>query len=270
MAINSWLASCAAFSQSGTTIDRWNPADTSHPLWAQRFSEFNGVGAFTTGTTTAASVTKTINRFVPGEPWRVDGYNTTYNGDYARIDMEFMAGASVVLAVSIRDPVAFKNVIHVGNTVGTLAAKPSFGTYPSVGGILVADVDGIRYTPREGSDADTTAFFHAKDLSSVNAVRFTARAYTGYTAVLQLCAHARVEIMGRLRGVVKDASDAPAARLVRAVREDTGAYMGSATSDATTGGYSIATDYSGAHTLLAYPAAGENLPALALRGVTPL
>lgn len=72
-----------------------------------------------------------------------------------------------------------------------------------------------------------------------------------------------------LAGLVRDASNAPAARLIRALREDTGALVGSATSDAATGAYSIGTQYAGAHTLIAYPAAGEALPALALRGVIP-
>ncbi len=75
---------------------------------------------------------------------------------------------------------------------------------------------------------------------------------------------------GDLSGVVEDASGAPAARLVRAVREDTGAFVGTATSDATTGMYSIPATSEGAHTLIAYPAAGESLPALTLRGVVPV
>lgn len=75
---------------------------------------------------------------------------------------------------------------------------------------------------------------------------------------------------GDLSGAVENASGAPAARLVRAVREDTGAFVGTATSDATTGVYSIPATSEGAHTLIAYPAAGENLPALTLRGVVPV
>lgn len=73
-----------------------------------------------------------------------------------------------------------------------------------------------------------------------------------------------------LSGYIKDAANAPAARLVRALREDTGAAVGYATSDAVTGAYSIDTPHIGAHTLNAYPAAGENLPALTLRGVVPV
>lgn len=74
----------------------------------------------------------------------------------------------------------------------------------------------------------------------------------------------------QLSGTVKNASNAPAARLIRAMREDTGAFVGEATSDAITGAYTINCKSTGAHTLSAYPAAGENLPALTLRGVVPV
>ncbi len=75
---------------------------------------------------------------------------------------------------------------------------------------------------------------------------------------------------GSFSGTVMSASGAPAARLVRAMREDTGAFGGSATSDAGTGAYSIPATSEGAHTLIAYPGTGEDLPALLLRGVTPV
>lgn len=74
---------------------------------------------------------------------------------------------------------------------------------------------------------------------------------------------------GAFSGTVRDASGALAARLVRATRDDTGAFGGSTTSDAGTGAYSIPATADTAHTILAYPAAGENLPVLALRGVVP-
>lgn len=272
MTVGSWLASCAACSQAGTTIDRYDPAATTHPLWAQRFSEFQTTGAFVSGTGTTATVQKTINRFVPGEPWRVVARNLQYNGDYAQIDMEFIAGASIVLAVSLRSPASFKNVVHVADKLGVIVAgqKPSYGTYPNVDGVLIASNDGVRYTPIDGSTQNTTAFFHAKNLSAVTAVRFTVVAHTTYTAALSLAAYGYVQLMGRLQGTVNDASGNPAARLVRGLREDTGAVVGSATSDAATGFYSVPTEYGGASTLIAYPAAGENLPALALRGVVPI
>lgn len=75
---------------------------------------------------------------------------------------------------------------------------------------------------------------------------------------------------GELSGVVEDASGNPAARLIRAVREDTGDFAGSVISDGTTGEYLITTRVGSAHTLIAYPAAGESLPALTLRGVVPV
>lgn len=75
---------------------------------------------------------------------------------------------------------------------------------------------------------------------------------------------------GDLSGLVEDASGAPAARLVCAMREDTRAFAGSTVSDATTGAYKISVNSEGAHTLNFYPADGEDLPALVLRGVVPV
>lgn len=74
---------------------------------------------------------------------------------------------------------------------------------------------------------------------------------------------------GTFSGRVKDSANANAARLIRVMREDTGALVGSVTSDGSTGLYSITTPYEGAHTISAYPAAGESLPALTLSGVLP-
>ena len=73
-----------------------------------------------------------------------------------------------------------------------------------------------------------------------------------------------------LSGVVRDATNALAARKVAAYREDTNALVGTTTSDGTTGAYSIATPTDTAHTLVFYPAGGESLNALVLRGVLPI
>lgn len=72
-------------------------------------------------------------------------------------------------------------------------------------------------------------------------------------------------------GNVKDATGTNADRTVRAYREDTGAFVGSTTSDAGTGNYTLNSAYGGACTLVFYPAAGETaLNAVVLRGVTPV
>ena len=73
-----------------------------------------------------------------------------------------------------------------------------------------------------------------------------------------------------LFGTVRDATNALAARKVVASREDTNALVGTATSDATTGAYSIDTEVGTAHTLVFYPAPGESLNALVRRGVLPI
>lgn len=72
-------------------------------------------------------------------------------------------------------------------------------------------------------------------------------------------------------GNVKDATGANASRLIRAFREDTGAFVGAAVSDPVTGNYTLNSAYAGACTLVFYPDPGEgSLNALVLRGVTPV
>lgn len=73
-----------------------------------------------------------------------------------------------------------------------------------------------------------------------------------------------------LSGNVKNTAATNAARNIVVLREATGAVVGTATSDATTGNYSVATEMNDAHTIIAYPAAGESLPALVLSGVIPV
>ena len=73
-----------------------------------------------------------------------------------------------------------------------------------------------------------------------------------------------------LSGTVTGSTGSPAARAIRAIREDTGAYVGGVTSNATTGAYTIPTDHSGEHTVVAYPVTGDGFPALVHHGVIPV
>lgn len=73
-----------------------------------------------------------------------------------------------------------------------------------------------------------------------------------------------------LSGTVTGSTGSPAARAIRAIREDTGAYVGGVISDATTGAYTIPTDHSGEHTVVAYPVTDDGLPALVHHGVIPV
>lgn len=73
-----------------------------------------------------------------------------------------------------------------------------------------------------------------------------------------------------LSGTVTGSTGSPVARAIRAIREDTGAYVGGVISNATTGAYTIPTEYPGEHTVVAYPVTGENLPALVHHGVIPI
>lgn len=73
-----------------------------------------------------------------------------------------------------------------------------------------------------------------------------------------------------LSGTVTGSTGSPVARAIRAIREDTGAYVGKTISNATTGAYTITTEHPGEHTVVAYPVTGENLPALVHHGVIPI
>ena len=73
-----------------------------------------------------------------------------------------------------------------------------------------------------------------------------------------------------LSGTVTGSTGSPAARAIRAIREDTGAYVGGVISNATTGAYTIPTEHPGEHTVVVYPVTGENLPALVHHGVIPI
>ena len=73
-----------------------------------------------------------------------------------------------------------------------------------------------------------------------------------------------------LSGTVTGSTGSPVARAIRAIREDTGAYVGGVISNATTGAYTIPTTHAGEHTVVAYPVTGENLPALVHHGVIPI
>ena len=73
-----------------------------------------------------------------------------------------------------------------------------------------------------------------------------------------------------LSGTVTGSTGSPAARAIRAIREDNGAYVGGTISNATTGAYTIPTKHPGEHTVVAYPVTGENLPALVHHGVIPI
>jgi hypothetical protein len=75
---------------------------------------------------------------------------------------------------------------------------------------------------------------------------------------------------GQITGNVKDAAGLNAARSISVWRESTGVLIQAVVSDETTGIYTVNTPDLNAHTVTAYPGAGENLPALTLRGVVPL
>lgn len=90
-----------------------------------------------------------------------------------------------------------------------------------------------------------------------------------YTASYTVPTEAFSPSASALSGTVLNASGAPAARTVLAYRRDTGALIGSTTSNGSTGAYSIASTYSGEHDLVCLDSTGT-LPDLVLSRVTPV
>lgn len=73
-----------------------------------------------------------------------------------------------------------------------------------------------------------------------------------------------------LSGTITGADGLPAARKIIAIRESTDEIVAQTTSSASTGAYSVSVPVDDPHTLVAFAAAGDGLPALVLSGVVPV
>lgn len=135
-----------------------------------------------------------------------------------------------------------------GSTIQTVAAS---GT--NIGILLDATAKTLRFRRNGvlvGSDITLTgSVWHAifgygsTCVANFGASSFAYSVPAGYNPGLGVLTY-------EISGNVKDAAGANAARVVRAYRRDTGALAGSATSDAGTGNYTLATEYDGEHTLV--------------------
>ena len=146
-------------------------------------------------------------------------------------------------------------------------------------GIVRLDKDGVQVASRPyataissmgvlgvGRNNSLVSYPFAGDVHAVRITtqqRYAGTSYTPDTAPFEYV------LTYALSGTTTGSTGAPVQRLVRAFREDTGAYVGGVISTAGTGAYTINTPHAGEHTLVAYPVTGENLPALVHRGVTP-
>lgn len=94
-----------------------------------------------------------------------------------------------------------------------------------------------------GSVFHAIAGYYDTCVANFGATSFAYPVPDGYTAGLGA-------LTFEISGNVKNDAGANTARTVRAYRRDTGVLIGSATSDASTGNYSISTAYSGEHTIV--------------------
>lgn len=249
---------------AGFVTTTWNPADCSTKL------TLSGGDLTATPGANGYSIVRSVHSVTAGK-WIVD---------ISRTDFSTMVGvASASESVSnylgqTSDSIGlFDNQIYPGGTSYSNLAQ-GLGR---IGLAIDADARKIEIFNGRGTTGALTIpfsgpiFLAAGSGSSSGSGVFTLNASTtAFYAKLGHRAGFGLVTTATLSGNVKDATGSNAARLVYAFREDTGALVGSATSNATTGNYSIATEYSGAHTLVFYPAAGESLPAIVHRGVVPV
>ncbi len=169
-----------------------------------------------------------------------------------------------------------------GSTVRTGGSLAS-NTWAHVSWTRISNVNTIRINGTTvGSYTASQDFGSSKGLCIGANVIKTAERYRGHLAELRITKGlgrytsdftpptAPFAQLGNLSGVILGANGDTASRLVRAMREDTGKFDSETFSNATTGAYMLSVNSEGAHTLNAYPAAGESLPALTLRGVVPV
>lgn len=202
-------------------------------------------------------------------------------GDSTQVIVDFRpndAGIPLLIGHTVAGAVRW----YDGSTVrtgGSLAAN----IWGHVSWTRISNVNTIRLDGTTvGSYTASQDFGSSKGLTIGANVIKTAERYRGHLDELRITkglgrytadftpSAAPFPQLGDLSGVILDANGDPASRLVRAMREDTGKYDSQTFSDPTTGAYKLSVNSEGAHTLLAYPASGEDLPVLALRGVIPV
>ena len=106
--------------------------------------------------------------------------------------------------------------------------------------------------------------------SSDNTNWTTARAITGQTGWTEFERRVFAFQVYAASGTVRDSAGNFAARAVRLYRRDTGALLGATTSNATTGAFSVQTEYSGACTVVVLDADGGAANALIFDRITPV
>lgn len=160
-----------------------------------------GVLTFSCNGTTSSSVSSSAGAVSTGSFKHVA---VAKSGSTARL---FVDGVQVGINTSFTATLATAKVLHAA--VGIIANGYTDATFGSFNGYI----DDLRVT----------------------------KGAARYTAAFSVPTRAFQDGAGEVSGVVRDASNALVSRTVRAYRRDTGALVGSATSDSTTGAYSFYT-----------------------------
>lgn len=212
-----------------------------------------GGGNYDTALTTDTSNGSAVNGWIV-ELGTVRGFTFVANGGAIALSVAATINDGSVHHWCVRR--GADNIVRLSKDGTQIAASSAYSASIASSGFL-----GV------GRNGSLTSYPFAGDVLAVRITkgsdRYTGTSFTPDTAPFDTFAYS-------ISGNVKDATGANAARKVVALREASDTVVGTAMSDATTGNYTIPAGVADEHTLVFYPASGENLPALVLRGVVPV
>ena len=183
--IGSLLASAAAYSGNSSPPQTYNVSATETPTWQSNYVATATIGAFSyLGTVNAPAIAPRVSKTMPfflDESWAVSSFNGHYYGDYANLDVEFLAGEAVVAALSVRRAGEFFNGVFYGPSLAALMAAPRYGSYPHTDGTITFAANKIIFTQNPSSQ-NTYSFEYLRDMSQVTAIRISVEAMATYSS----------------------------------------------------------------------------------------
>lgn len=202
----------------------------------------------------------------------IRGWLLLLDGDSAnKINFSMFSGSTAYTVLSLAAP-ATNTLMHIAvarqGTNLRLFVNGVLQSTTSVGTEAINNVSGIPLHVGCLYNTSVAGYHMMGLLDDIRVTKGVARYTADFTP--PSAPFPDVGISYDISGTVRDATGALASRKIAAYREDTNALVGTTTSDATTGVYNIETPADTAHTLVFYPALGENLNALVRRGVLPI